>query len=219
MAAWGSWVLGETMLAPFIRPARAAVALLFALGLAGCFDFEEHLTIKGSGGGQTPGHAANGSVAARCIRGQDAPRPAGNTRRSHAGGKGRPVHPEGKGHLQQVPELRVRNETLSITNEGSTFFGIGPKKLTLRRIIDNSGADPDSLGVMKGVFQDRTYTYTVTLQGWIEKAYPVVVNGEAINPIVDGATVKWQIPMAKAISAARLDYRSTSALTWTSTAT
>jgi hypothetical protein len=190
-----------------IRPARAAVALLFALGLAGCFDFDEHLTLKGSGGGQLElmlrtDPSLKGAFDDKTLLGQQAT-PVEVTREVK---DGQYIQRE-KVTFNKLPELRVRNETLSVTNEGATFFGIGPKKLTLRRIIDNGGADPDSFGVMRGVFQDRVYTYAVTLPGWIEKAYPLVVNGEAINPVIDGATVKWQVPMAKAISAKRLDYR------------
>jgi hypothetical protein len=195
------------MFAKLIRPARAAAALVLALGLAGCFDFEQRLTIKSSGAGRLEvmlrmDPAFKGALDNETLLGEQAS-PVEVTREVK---DGQYVQTE-KVAFNKLPELRVRNETLSITNEGTTFFGIGPKKLMLRRVVDNGGGDSDSLGVMRGVFQDRVYTFAVTVPGWIEKAYPVAVGGEAINPVIDGATVKWVVPMAKALSTASLDYR------------
>lgn len=195
------------MFAQLIRPARAMAALVLALGLTGCFDFEQHLTIKGSGAGRLEVElrmdpAFKGALDNETLIGQQAS-PVEVTREVK---NGQYVQTE-KVAFNALVELRVRNETLSITNQGATFFGLGPKKFTLRRVVDNGGGEGEAFGIMKGIFQDRAYTFAATVPGWIEKAYPVVVNGEAINPIVDGATVKWVVPMAKALSTGSLDYR------------
>ncbi len=195
------------MLARLGKPVRAVAALVLALGLSGCFDFEQHLTIRGSGAGQLElklrmDPAFKGALDNETLMGPQAA-PVEVKREVK---DGQYVQTE-KVSFNKLPELRVRNETLSITNDGPTLFGLGPKKLTLRRIVDNGGADEDSAGVMRGVFADRVYVFSVTLPGWIAKAYPVTVNGEAINPTIDGSTVKWTVPMAKALTSASLDYR------------
>jgi hypothetical protein len=182
-------------------------ALAFALGLAGCFDFDQHLTIKGSGAGALEvtlrtDPALKSTFENETILGAQAS-PVEVSREIK---NGQYVQKE-KVTFNALPALRVRNETLSITNEGTTFFGLGPKKLSLRRVVDNGGADTDSFGLMRGVFADRVYSFSVTLPGWIAKAYPLTVGGEAIQPTTEGATIKWQIPMAKALSAGTLDFR------------
>ena len=189
------------------KPVRVLAALGLALSIAGCFDFDQHLTVKGSGAGAMEvklrmDPSLKGGFENETLMGPQAA-PVEVTR---AVKDGQYVQTE-RVSFNALSELRVRNETLSITNEGETFFGLGPKKLVLRRVLDNGSADPDSLGLVRGAFQDRIYTYSVSLPGWIQKAYPVSVGGEAIAPIVDGSTVKWQIPMAKAVASGTLDYR------------
>jgi hypothetical protein len=109
--------------------------------------------------------------------------------------------------FDKLSDLRVQDETLSISNSGATFFGVGPKKFTLSREVDNDGADPTSSTMLGTLFTSRIYTFKVTVPGWVDKAYPLEVGAEQVEPTIDGATISWQIPMARAMSVKKLVYK------------
>jgi len=182
-------------------------AIFLCLGLAACFDFEQDLTIKSSGAGSLAvklrmDPAFKGALDEETILGeQKAPVEVKREVKD-----GQYVQSE-RVTFNALSELKLQNETLSIVNNGTTFFGAGPKNLTLTRTVDNAAAEPDAFGLMRGLFQDRTYTFKVTVPGWVGKAYPLIVAGESIAPQSNGGTVSWQIPMARAMSTQQLVYR------------
>ncbi len=195
----------------FARGARGIglrlVAALACLTLAGCFDLEQDLTIKGSGAGAFQvtlriDPAFKDALQNETILGaQKAPVEVTRTVKN-----GQYVQKE-RVTFNSLSELRLPNETLSIVSNGAELFGVGPKDLTLTRTVENAGANSSSATMMRTVFADRTYTFKVSLPGWIGKAYPLVIGDEQIAPQVNGSTVTWQIPMARAVSASELVYK------------
>ena len=195
----------------FVRGARRTglrlLAVFACLTLAGCFDLEQDLNIKGSGAGSFEvtlrvDPAFKDALQNETILGAQKA-PVEVTREVK---DGQYVQNE-RVTFNSLSELRLPNETLSIVNHGSELFGVGPKDLTLTRVVENSGADTTSAAMMRTVFSDRTYTFKVSLPGWIGRAYPVVLGDEQIAPQVNGSTVTWQIPMARAVLASELVYK------------
>ena len=193
------------------RRARATalrlIAAISCLTLVGCFDLEQDLTVKGSGAGDFQvtlriDPAFKDALQNETILGaQKAPVEVTRSVKD-----GQYVQKE-RVTFNSLSELRLPNETLSIISNGAELFGVGPKDLTLTRKVENSGADASSAGMMRTVFADRTYTFKVSLPGWIGKAYPLTVGDEQVTPQVNGSTVSWQIPMSKAITANELIYK------------
>lgn len=186
------------------RLARAAAALAVALGLAGCFDYEQHLILKGSGAGRLEAKlridpAFKGAFENQTLLPPQA-QPIEVTREIK---DGQYVQTE-RASFNALSELRLESEDLSITNNGTTFFGVGPKKITLRRSVDSGEDDMSGAGA---AFQGRVYVFAVTVPGWIDKAYPLLVGNEAVKPKTEGATVTWTIPMSQALTTQRLEYR------------
>lgn len=186
--------------------ARAGAALALALGLTGCFDFEQHLILKGSGGGRLEvkmrtDPSFKGAFENETLLPAQA-QPIEVTREIK---DGQYVQTE-TAPFNALSELRVESEDLTLTNNGNTFFGVGPKKFTLKRIVASDGENGDT-GAVGAAFQDRVYVFSATIPGWIDKAYPLLVGNESVKPTTDGATVKWVIPMSQAIAAGRLEYR------------
>ena len=182
-------------------------AILACLALAGCFDLEQDLTVKGSGAGDFQvilriDPAFKDALQNETILGaQKAPVEVTRSVKD-----GQYVQKE-RVTFNSLAELKLPNETLSIVSNGAELFGVGPKDLTLTRKVENSGADTSSAGMMRTVFADRTYTFKVTLPGWIGKAYPLQIGDEQVSPQVNGSTVSWQIPMSKAITTNEMIYR------------
>jgi hypothetical protein len=195
------------MLATFRRPARALAALALAFGLTGCFDYEQHLTLKGSGGGTLEvklriDPAFRGALETETLL----PPQLVPIEVKREIKDGQYVQSE-KVSFKALSELRVHSETLSITNHGATLFGVGPKQLTLHDVVDTGSEDIGSFGPFGGPFQDRVYAFSVTIPGWIQKAYPLLVGNESVAPTINGSTVTWRIPMVQALTAGRLEYR------------
>jgi hypothetical protein len=195
------------MLATFGGAVRALCALALATGLTGCFDYEQQLTLKGSGGGTLEVRlridpAFKGGLETETLLPPQLV-PIEVTREIK---DGQYVQSE-KVSFKALSELRVHSETLSISNRGATLFGVGPRQLTLHNVVDSGSEDIGSFGPFGGPFQDRIYAFTVTIPGWIQKAHPLLVGNESVAPVINGASVTWRIPMAQALTASRLEYR------------
>ena len=188
------------------RALRLGGLLAAALTLTGCFDFEQTLTIDGNGTGSFE-VMLRMDPAFQDARDDDQilPEQVNPVEISRGVRDGQFVQEE-KVLFNDLSELQVQNEDLSITSKGSTFFGLGPKQLTLVRRLENHGAD-DEFGLMRNLFQDRYYTFTANLPGWVDQAYPVDLGAVSIEPEVRGSTVSWHVPMARAVSARELEFR------------
>jgi hypothetical protein len=189
------------------RAWRPFVGLLLCVGLAGCFDIEQDLTVEGSGAGALEvtlriDPTFKGALENETILG-DQVAPVVVKREVK---DGQYVQDE-RVTFNAISDLKLPNGTLSIVNNGSTFLGIGPQRLTLTRTIENSAAGPNSYAVMRNVFSDRTFTIKISVPGWIARAYPMTVAGQTVSPQVGGSTVTWQVPMARALSEPNLIYR------------
>ena len=175
--------------------------------LAGCFDLEQDLAIKGSGAGSFEvtlriDPALKDALQNETIIGpQKAPVEVTRTVKD-----GQYVQKE-RVTFNSMSELRLPNETLSIVSRGAELFGVGPKDLTLTRKIENAGADSSSASLMRTVFADRNYTFKASLPGWIAKAYPLTIGDDQFTPQVNGSTVTWTIPMSRAVTASELLYK------------
>ena len=186
---------------------RVTAAALLCLGLAGCFDFEQTFTLKNNGSGAFEVMLRMDPAFQDALEEDQILPPQENPVEVSRGVQNGQFVQEERVLFNGLGELKTRNETLSITNNGSTFFGFGPKKLSLVRLVENEGASDDGFGLMRSLFQDRYYVFTANLPGWIDQAHPVEVGSEAIEAEVKGSTVTWQIPMAKAVSAEALEFK------------
>jgi hypothetical protein len=189
------------------RGTRAGLALLACIGLAACFDYEQDLTIRGSGAGTlkvsiSTDPTYKDSLGDDAALGDQTARVVTKTEMRD----GRFVQTETVS-FNQLSDLKLENQTLSITNNGAWLFGLGPKDLSFRAEVDNSGADPSSLGAMQTMFDGHSFTYKVSLPGWVTKAYPLTIGDKEIKPVQDGSSIAWTIPMARALTTRKLVYR------------
>jgi hypothetical protein len=190
-----------------VRPVRIGLALLACLGLAACFDYEQDLTIRGSGAGTlqvsiSTDPAYKDSLGNDAAIGDQAAQVETKTEMRD----GRFVQVE-TASFNKLSDLELANQTLSIINNGAWLWGIGPKDLTFTGEVDNSGADPTALGVVQAMFADHSFTYKVTLPGWVTKAYPLSIGGKEIKPVQNGTTITWTVPMARALTTRKLVYK------------
>lgn len=200
MAADALWAKGGA------RLTRLALVGGLCLALGGCFDLKHTLTVSGDGTGSFAVMMRT-DPAFQDARDEDQILPPQKSPVEISRGvrDGQYVQEE-KTIFNSLDKLQVQNEDLSITNQGNTFFGLGPKRLTLIRRMENNGAE-DDFGVMRNLFQDRTYTFIANLPGWIDQAYPVEIGEEIIEPTIRGSTVMWEIPMGRAVSVRSMEFR------------
>jgi hypothetical protein len=112
--------------------------------------------------------------------------------------------------FKSLSALRLSDESVSLTNHGASWFGLGPSHITLRRtfLVDRArrentpkSADEEKFGgeLAQTMFGDHIYVFSVNLPGSIVRAAPVRIGHTTIAPQVSssgvGHTVTWRMPL------------------------
>ncbi len=187
----------------FLKPTkglRAALALACAFVLTACFDIEHRVKIDGKGAGEilltiTSEQLLDEEVQFETLIESD----DGETEVRQYVEDGKLVH-EQFVEFDSINSLKLADQEMDVTVRDRMLWGFGPTRATFthRLIADDDDEDTD---VLLGFFEERTYTFSVTLPGIIEGVEPVMLDGIEVEPDRQGNTLTWVIPMNALLSA------------------
>jgi hypothetical protein len=199
------------------RSYRRAIPKTFAiiacaLALSGCFDLAQKLSIDRSGGGHYEiAVTANGLLGEGLRDNKSGIRLTHNRTRMRTVTVGDKTTQTTVIDFKSLSDLRMSDESLSLTNHGASWFGLGPSHVSFRRIflVDRArrenvpkSAEEEKFGgeLMQTMFGDHTYVFSVTVPGSVERAAPIYIGRTTISPQVSGSglnnTVTWRMPLS-----------------------
>jgi hypothetical protein len=205
------------------RWSRAAFAVACSLSLSACFDLTQKLSIDRGGSGRYQiAITANGLLgeALKEKHGAIDLRHNHVTTRTTNGQNGN-VTQTATIDFHSLSDLHLPDESLSLTNHGAKWFGLGPSHVTFRRTFlvdrarrENAPKSPESerLGgdLLQTMFGNHTYVFSVTVPGAVDNASPVKIGAAVIKPQVtaDGLqhTVTWRMPLYTMLQAKRINF-------------
>ncbi|HSC18208.1 MAG TPA: hypothetical protein VLC74_04765 [Rhizomicrobium sp.] len=196
---------------------RATVIVVCSLGLFGCFDLAQKLSIDRGGAGHY-----EVAITATGLLGEALKDNKANFRIARNRARTRIVTKDGRVtqiaviDFKSLSQLRLSDESLSLANHGASWFGLGPSHLTFSRtfLVDRArrenapkSADAEKFGgeLLQTMFGDHTYVFSVTVPGSVDKAAPVQIGRTTIRPQVSGQglshTVTWRMPLTTLLGA------------------
>jgi hypothetical protein len=124
--------------------------------------------------------------------------------------------------FQKLSDIVLNDESVSLTVLDRGWFGITPSHMRFRRsyMVDAARAKQkapvtgdDQIGrdMIKGIFGDHTYSFSVTLPGSIDRIAPVKIDGVEVKPDVSGDfyhghTIVWRMPLTMLFETNRLNF-------------
>jgi hypothetical protein len=210
------------MIFPAFLPKRtvsAAVVVLSAAGLSGCFDLEQRVGLHSNGTGGYDVVVSADGIVADGLEKKPADIDIGDNRAvRHVVRRGDRIVETSEVAFNDLSDLKLDDETLSLHVKGKKLFGLGGTEVNFHRSFHVDHArhhrdDDDShLGydILQSMFGDHTYTFAVWLPGEIEHAAPVRVGDHLVQPIVQGDayghTVTWKMKLTDMFMADHLDF-------------
>ena len=204
--------------------ARMALVITLASALAGCFDLTQKLTIDRGGSG----HYAMAITAQGLLGEALKDKKSSAIDLKHNKVRTRTVEDNGRVtqnatmDFKSLSDLHLSNESLSLSNHGASWFGLGPSRLTFRRtfLVDRArkenahgkDADDERFGteLAQTMFGDHTYVFSVTVPGSVDHANALHIGRTTINPQIAGqgldTTVTWRMPLYSMIQAKMLSF-------------
>ena len=195
--------------------ASAALLVLVATGLSGCFDLSQNVAIGRDGSGSYGTSISAGGIVGEALRDKRSntdlvgDNRAVTTTRELNG----VVTQTSIAEFKSLSDLRFDDQSLSVTVRGHSLMGTN---LTFRRAfhVDRARAehapDQDEMGPMgrsiaQSILGDHSYVFSVTLPGSIDRITPIVIAGQTITPQVTGDyfhhTVTWRMPLYLMVAA------------------
>jgi hypothetical protein len=208
------------MLARKIRTSWPAAGLLMltAIGLSGCFDLDQSVSLNRDGSGRYEvSVAARGIVGDALQNGKTDINIGHNqnirTRKTIQDGK---VTQTSIIDFKQLSDLSLSSESIAVKVRGHDLFGLGQTHAIFRRVFlvdharhenghDDSNDDAGK-GILVSIFGDHTYSFRVTLPGSVDWIAPVWVGDTQVVPQVSGdstrgTTIVWRMPLASMLMA------------------
>lgn len=203
-----------------LRITRLASALtVAALGLAGCFDLSQSVSIDREGSGHFTATAAAKGFVGDALKNADLVDPD----RNHVTANTAFVHDEvmrtATVDSKSLSELALPNEVMTLAVTGHDFFGLGPSHVAYRArlFVDRAKAaetptvGPIGEALARGMLGGHIYVFTVTVPGSIEHIAPIALGGETFEPQVSGdfyhgQTITWRLPLYKLVEVRALDF-------------
>ena len=179
-----------------IKKLRAGAAGLAVLLVAGCFDLEHDVTIKGDGSG-----SVRVALITDPVLGKDTDFESileSDDRDSEIreySEDGKFIHEEII-RFDSLEDLTLQDEEMRVSAAPRMFWGLGPNQARFERTLYVDAKNSDEFRIMERVFLDHTYSFSVTLPGFVTGAAAVTANGKTIEPERSGATTTWVIPLA-----------------------
>jgi hypothetical protein len=204
------------------RPRAVALVIALSLGLAGCFDLTQKLSIGRDGAGQYQiAITANGLLGQALKDNKSTIAPKHNPVRTRAIAKDGNVTQIATIDFKSLSDLRLSNESLSLTNHGASWMGLGPSRVTFRRtfLVDRARrentpkvADENGFGteLAQTMFGNHTYLFSVTVPGSVDRAPPIHIGRAVFQPQISGGplshTVTWRLPLYTLLQAKLLTF-------------
>lgn len=204
--------------------ARAAFVAMAAAVLASCFDLTQNLTIDRGGAG----HYAMAITAQGLLGEALKDKKTSAIDLKHNKVRTRTVEDNGKVtqyatmDFKSLSDLHLSNESLSLTNHGASWLGLGPSHVTFRRtfLVDRArkqntkaGDDEDErfgTELAQTMFGDHTYVFSVTVPGSVDRANTLHIGRTTIKPRMAAhglaTTVAWRMPLYAMLQAKMLDF-------------
>jgi hypothetical protein len=189
---------------------RLALLCVVAVGLSGCFDLAQRVSIGRDGSGHYETSITAQGLIGEALRNKSSDLNGpnrGTTTTTEINGR---VTQRSVVDFKSLSNLAFSDQVMSVTVRGHSLLGLGPTELTFRRSFavdrarhEHEDADRDSgMGreVVQGILGDHTYVFSVTLPGSIDRIAPIVIAGQTIRPEVtgdfyNGHTVTWRMPL------------------------
>ena len=187
-------------------------ALACLLALSGCFDLTQKLSIGRDGEGRYQiAITANGLLGEALKDNKSALHLQHNKVRTRTSAKDGNVTQTAIMDFKSLSDLKLSDESLSLTNRGASWFGLGPSHLTFRRtfLVDRARREntphqrtDDKFGteLAQTMFGDHVYVFSVTVPGSVNHANALHIGHTTIQPRItaDGVTahtVTWRMPL------------------------
>ena len=206
------------------RVSTAMLLIVCSLALSGCFDLTQKLSIGRNGAG-----SYEIAITAQGLLGEalkDKRESALDLKDNQV--KTRVISANGKTtqiavmDFKSLSDLRLSDESLSLSNHGRSWFGLGPSHVSFRRtfLVDRARrentrgrGEDDRFGkdLAQTMFGDHTYVFSVTLPGSIERVVTVKIGRMLIKPqvtgnVLSGHTVTWRMPLYTMLQAKLLTF-------------
>src|SRR6185312_6113474 len=116
------------------RLGRVTVAFVSLLSLSACFDLTQRLSIdRGGAGRYEVAITANGLLGEALKDNHTAIAPKHNRATTRVSVRREEVTQTATIEFKSLSQLHLSNESLSLTNRGASWFGLGPSHVTFRR--------------------------------------------------------------------------------------
>lgn len=203
---------------------RTIVLVGCALVLCGCFDLTQKLSIGRDGSGSyLIAVTANGLLGEALKDNKSALHLKQNKVKTHTVAKGGNVTQTATIDFKSISDLKLSDESLSLANQGASWFGLGPSRVTFRRtvLVDRARrenaprqAPDDKFGTQlaQTMFGDHVYIFSVTVPGSVEHANALRIGHTTVQPhiVADGVTahtVTWRMPLYTMLQAKLLTFQ------------
>lgn len=204
------------------RTAVLAVALaIVGVGLSGCFDLVQNVSVGRDGSGNYRVSLAAEGIVGEGLKNAtiiDTTHNHAQLMTAAANGK---VTRTATVAFKSLSDLALSNETMSLTVTGRDLFGLGPSHVAFRSVFrvdqakkaapGTTSADAMSREIAQSILGDHYYSFSVTVPGSIEHIAPVALDNDIIQPTVTGDfyhghTITWRLPLYALIDAKSLSF-------------
>ncbi|HUJ46769.1 MAG TPA: hypothetical protein VLV55_06525 [Rhizomicrobium sp.] len=205
--------------------ARVLCVAVTAAALSACFDLTQKLSIdRGGSGHYEMAITADGLLGEALKDKKDSAIDLKNNKvRTHLAEHDGKVTQFATMDFKSLSDLKLSDESLSLSNHGAGWFGLGPSHLTFTRtfLVDRarkqnapsrSNNDDDRFGteLAQTMFGDHTYLFSVSVPGSVDRANAIRVGRTTIAPQIKpsglSTTVTWRMPLYTMIQAKMLRF-------------
>lgn len=202
------------------------IFILLAVGLSGCFDLTQSVSLNRDGSGTYAMAIAvegpMGEAMKKDNKSDDMhfghnPKLVSRTKTTIVDGK---VTKTGEVDFKTLSDLDLSNETVAIKVKGHDLFGLGSTHAIFRRSFlvgnemrdRNQKTEDDERGkaILASIFGGHSYVFRVRLPGSIDWIAPVYAGGIEVKPQVTsdagGHTVVWRMPLLSMIESKALHF-------------
>jgi hypothetical protein len=205
--------------------ARVGLVVAMSAALTACFDLTQNLTIDRGGAGHYAMAITAQGLLGEALKNKktsaiDLKHNKVQTRTVEANGK---VTQYATMDFKSLADLHLSNESLSLTNHGASWLGLGPSHVTFRRtfLVDRARKENTRAGdsedqrfgteLAQTMFGDHTYVFSVTVPGSVDHANALHIGRTTINPQIAGhgvtAIVTWRMPLYAMLQAKMLSFQ------------
>ncbi|MBI3678130.1 MAG: hypothetical protein HY243_16090 [Proteobacteria bacterium] len=209
--------------------ARIVAIGTLAIGLTGCFDLSQKISIGRDGSGTYQVSIAAQGWMGEALKSDKKPAMdmSGNHARTTTTDVNGKVTETSSVDFKNLSQIKLSDEKISLKVNSRDWFGLGPKHIHFRRtfLVDsarkdqersnpsmNSGpTDKEGQQLINSMFGDHEYVFAVTLPGSIEYIAPIRIGKMTIQPevtgdIYNGHTITWRMPLSALMSAKSLTF-------------